>query len=198
MTEPENYTKEKKTIDLGWANVFALLLMIPILIVFGLPYYLIWSDQFMMENLKKVFSNLSPDSAVSVTAIIFGAIILGIVIHELIHGIVWARFSKSGFKAIKFGVFWKMLTPYCHCKEPLKVNQYILGAIMPAIILGIIPSLAAIIFGNLALLVFGMFFTLAAGGDFLIINLLRNESKDDLVLDHPSEAGCFIYRKIEH
>jgi hypothetical protein len=68
---------------------------------------------------------------------------------------------------------------------------------MPAIILGIIPSLAAIILGNPGLLVFGMFFTLAAGGDFLIINLLRNESKDDLVLDHPSEAGCYIYRKIE-
>jgi hypothetical protein len=197
MDELENYTKEKKTIDLGWANVFAILLVIPIMIVFGLPYYLIWSDQFMMENLIKAFSNLSIDSPISVTVLIFGVIILGIVIHELIHGITWARYSKSGFKAIKFGVFWKLLTPYCHCKEPLKVNQYILGAMMPAIILGIIPSLAAFILGNLALLVFGMFFTLAAGGDFLIINLLRNERKDDLVLDHPSEAGCFIYRKIE-
>lgn len=197
MTETENYTKEKMTIDLGWANIFALILVIPILIVFGLPYYLIWGDQFMLENLKKVLSNLSAGAILSEAVIVFGAIILGTVMHEFIHGITWARFSKSGFKVIKFGVFWKLLTPYCHCKEPLRVNQYILGAIMPAIILGIIPSLAAIILGNPALLVFGMFFTLAAGGDFLIINLLRNESKDDLVLDHPSETGCFIYRKIK-
>ena len=34
-------------------------------------------------------------------------------------------------------------------------------------------------------------------GDFLIINLLRKENKDDFVEDHPSEAGCYIYRKIK-
>jgi len=36
-----------------------------------------------------------------------------------------------------------------------------------------------------------------AAGDFLIINLLRKENKDDFVEDHPSEAGCYIYRKIK-
>ena len=90
-----------------------------------------------------------------------------------------------------------MLTPYCHRKEPLNVSQYMIGAIMPAIILGFIPLILAIFIGNLGLLIFGMFFTLAAGGDFLIINLIRKENKDDLVQDHPSEAGCYIYRKIE-
>jgi hypothetical protein len=38
---------------------------------------------------------------------------------------------------------------------------------------------------------------MAALGDFLIINLLRKENKSDLVQDHPSEAGCYLYRKIE-
>ena len=31
----------------------------------------------------------------------------------------------------------------------------------------------------------------------LTINLLRKEKMDSLVQDHPSEAGCFIYRKIK-
>jgi hypothetical protein len=84
-----------------------------------------------------------------------------------------------------------MLTPYCHCKEPLKVKYYILGAITPAIILGFIPSILAILIGNIGLLIFGILFTMAA------INLIRKENMNELVQDHPSEAGCYSYRKTE-
>jgi hypothetical protein len=184
MYELENYKKEKLTVNLVWANIFAILILIPIFFVFGIPYYLIWHS--------KLDSDIGLDGLY-----IFGAFILGIIVHELIHGIIWARYAKNGFKSMKFGVLWKMITPYCHCKEPLKVRHYIIGAIAPAIILGLIPSIIAIIIGNLELLIFGMVFTIAAGGDFLIINLIRKENKDDLVQDHPSEVGCFIYRKID-
>lgn len=104
---------------------------------------------------------------------------------------------SQGFKSIKFGILWKMLTPYCHCREALNVKQYIIGAFTPAIFLGIVPSLVAIATGNFGLLIFGIFFTVSAGGDFLVINLIRKENSTDLVQDHPSEAGCYIYRKID-
>jgi hypothetical protein len=120
--------------------------------------------------------------------------IIGIIVHELIHGVVWASYAKNGFKSIKFGVIWKMITPYCHCTEPLKLKQYIIGAIMPAIILGFIPAILALVVGNIALLIFGVFFIISGSGDFLIIHALRNEKKDTLVEDHPSEAGCYVYR----
>ena len=123
---------------------------------------------------------------------------LGIAVHELIHGIAWAIFAKNGFKSMKFGVMWKLLTPYCHCKDALKVKEYIFGAIAPAILLGILPAIVAIFNGSISLLIFGMFFTMAACGDFLIINLIRKENWDDLVEDHPTEAGCYIYRKISN
>ena len=61
-----------------------------------------------------------------------------------------------------------------------------MGAITPAIILGFIPSILAILIGDLRILIFGMFFIMAAGGDFLIINLIRKENSDDLIQDHPS------------
>jgi hypothetical protein len=66
---------------------------------------------------------------------------------------------------------------------------------MPAIILGILPSVISIITGNLSMLIFGVFFTDAAAGDILIIFRIRKESMEDYVLDHPSEAGCFIFKK---
>ena len=194
MQELENYKKEKLTIDLVWANVFGILILIPIGLLFGLPFYFIWKPQL---DIKQYLDSTGPLGAGLGFLLIFGILILGIVLHELIHGIIWAKFAKEGFKSIKFGVLWEMLTPYCHCKEALNVRQYIIGAIAPAIILGIIPSIIAIMTGNLGLLIFGMLFTMAAGGDFLIINLIRKESSSDLVQDHPSEAGCFIYRKIE-
>ena len=69
-----------------------------------------------------------------------------------------------------------------------------LGAIMPAIVLGFIPAIYGLVFGDFVILIFGAFFTLAAAGDFLIINLIRKENWNSLVQDHPSEVGCYIYR----
>ncbi|HPR33193.1 MAG TPA: DUF3267 domain-containing protein [Prolixibacteraceae bacterium] len=119
------------------------------------------------------------------------------VAHELIHGVVWALAASRGFRSISFGILWKLVTPYCHCREPLQVKHYILGALMPALVLGFIPAIIALITGRLGLLIFGIFFTIAAVGDFMVIWLLRNEHRNTWVEDHPSEAGCFIYRKKE-
>lgn len=93
-----------------------------------------------------------------VSFVLFLCIVLfGVIVHELIHGITWAIFAKDGFKSIKFGVLWKMITPYCHCKEVLTVRQYSIGGIMPAIILGIIPAIIGIAIGNLWILLFECF-----------------------------------------
>lgn len=197
MTKTKNYQKEKLTIDLVRANIIGILILIPIVAIYGLSYYLKWHNDFSTDVLKKFVNDLSPKVIGSGMAIIFLVMILGIVVHELIHGIIWARYAEKGFKSIKFGVLWKMLTPYCHCKEPLLVKHYILGAIMPAIILGLIPAIYSIIMGNIGLLLFGVFFTMTACGDFLVINVLRKEKMDSLVQDHPSEVGCYIYRKVK-
>ena len=197
MEQLENYQKEKLTIDLVWANVFGLLIIIPIVLIYGLPYYFVWGSGISRQSLKAILSGITQEYIGIGSLLFFLILILGIVLHELIHGLTWARYASKGFKSMKFGVLWAMLTPYCHCKEPLKVRQYILGAITPAIFLGLIPAIISILIGSLGLLAFGIFFTMAAGGDFLIINLLRKEKMDDWVQDHPSEAGCFIYRKIK-
>ena len=191
MKLSKDYLKEKITINLFWANIFSFLILVPIALIFGLPYYLLWIDDI------DAFFSLWKDKISSIGLLGFFLVtIFGVIIHELIHGVTWARYTDNGFKSIKFGVLWKMLTPYCHCKELLRVKHYAMGAIAPAIILGFIPSVVAIIIGNFGLLIFGLVFTVVAAGEFLIINLLRKENKDYFVEDHPSEAGCYIYRKI--
>jgi len=189
----ENYTRDKITIDLVKANIYSLLISLPVGIIYGVPYGFIWHEQFSIKNIKALAVYMT-DTHFSIVIAFFVLFFIGIVLHELIHGFVWALYAEKGMKSIKFGVMWKMLTPYCHCKEPLTVKHYITGAIMPAIILGFLPGLLGIIIGNIGWLLFGFFFTIAASGDFLIISLVRKERMSDFVQDHPSEAGCYIYR----
>jgi hypothetical protein len=176
--------KRKVTIDVGKANLFAVVVVIAAAVVFLVPYFLLWRENFSIQKL----------SASEFDTFLFLAIFItvGIVVHELIHGITWAQFTKSGWKSIKFGVMWKMLTPYCHCSEPLRKNEYILGSLMPCIVLGIIPAVAALFVGSFALLLFGIVFIGAASGDIWVSRLLTKEKSHCMVLDSPTEIGFYF------
>ena len=187
METHKNYKKEKITISLLWANVFGFLLLIPVTLAYALPFYWIWGNEMQFSELSySLLDNLW---------IALLCFILGIVTHELIHGVVFAKYAKNGFKSIKFGIM--KMHPYCHCKEPLKVNQFIAGVLMPAIILGMIPAILAIILGNTELILFGIVFTVSGAGDFLFAYALRNEKGYYFVEDHPSETAFYIYRPID-
>ncbi|MBD1434418.1 DUF3267 domain-containing protein [Sphingobacterium sp. DN00404] len=187
----KNYTKEARLINLYKANAFSLLFFIPVILIYGVPFYLIWGRQDYIEIMRGYFDGNSVHLAIAILLVT----VLGIVLHELIHGITWAIFAKRGFKSIKFGIILKMITPYCHCKEPLTTKQYITGAITPSIILGFIPALASLVMGSFPLLIFAIFFTVGAAGDFMIIRLMLKEDQNSLVLDHPSEAGYYVFVK---
>ncbi len=196
MNEYNEYIKIPKTINLLKANVFAIIIMVPITLVYLIPFYFIWNETITIANLKTNLKSIDfTNNSLSSVSITFIVLVIGIIIHELIHGISWSIYATKGFTSIKFGVLWKMLTPYCHCKEPLTVNAYIIGAVMPAIILGFIPAIIAMFIGNVLIIFFALIFTIVAVGDFMIINLIRKEPKDSLILDHPSEAGYFVLQK---
>ena len=194
MSKIYGYKKELLTFDLMKANLYAIFSIIPVLILYGVPFVLLWRNTFSKVALKSFIHEFTLGIWGNFVSILL-VMTIGIIAHELIHGITWAMYTKNGFKSIKFGVLWKVLTPYCHCSEPLKVKHYITGAIMPAIILGFLPFVYSLFTGNALWLFFGIFFTMSAVGDFLIVNLVRKENMNSLVLDHPSEVGCYVFRK---
>ncbi len=185
--EEDKYQKDEHTISALEGNIKALPFLIPVVLLFGIPFYLIWGfpfgqlTEFANSGMFRIVVNLA----------IFAA---GIVLHELIHGLTWAVFSKNGLKSIRFGMLKPSMTPYCHCKEIMRVNDYRIGIIMPAIITGFIPSIIAIAIGNSVLLVFGMLFSIAAAGDFMVLWMLRKE-RNSLVKDHPSRIGYVVYKE---
>lgn len=185
----EGYKKELVVIDLVKANVYAILSILPIAIIYLTPYLLIWG--------WPEFDGVEPKGFFSGSFLFLIVYIVGIVIHELLHGVMFARYAKNGFGSVKFGILKKMLTPYCHCKEPLQVNQYIQALFAPNIVLGFVPAILAIAIGNLQMLAFAAVFTFSGMGDFMIFNLIRKEASDTWVQDHPTEGGCWVYRKEE-
>jgi len=175
--------KKDLSISLAAANLYAIPLIIIPFIIFGIPYYFLWGE----ENLRMGRINFK---TVLIIIIVF---IAGAVIHELIHGVFWIKLGKNSWSKIKFGFNLKTLTPYIHCKEPINAGAYRIGTAAPGFILGIFPSILSIILGNVWLFWFGMLFSIAAGGDFIVLWILRKTDSNNLVEDHPTRAGCFIY-----
>jgi hypothetical protein len=178
------------TVSAFKANFYAILMMFPIIGLTGIPYLYLWGDgsfesvvggsRFIMES-ESLF-----------IVIFFTIFLTGIFLHELIHAVFWARSCKSGFRSIKFGIKWKALAPYTHCTESMDISAYRTGVIMPGLILGILPSALGLSSGNLFMVIFGITFTCAAGGDIIILWLLRNVPPETLVQDHNDKIGCYI------
>ncbi|MBQ6455180.1 MAG: DUF3267 domain-containing protein [Eggerthellaceae bacterium] len=149
-----------------------------------------------------LFAMAHPETDIILSSVGFIIVIIAflvlIVVHELIHGITWSFFAPNGFKNIEFGIMRDSFTPYCTCNAPLRKGAYVIGALMPLIILGIAPLAIAFIVGNVPLLFIGILMTVAAAGDVLIVlKVLRHKavSDDTLLFDHPTEAGSVIFER---
>ncbi len=116
----------------------------------------------------------------------------GIFIHEAIHVLGWMIFGKKSLKVFHIGFQWKSLAPYAHCKEPMDILPYRIGSFAPGLLLGILPWIVSLFTGDILLFIYGWLYTTAAGGDFLVLWILRNVKSNTLVEDHPTRAGCYV------
>jgi hypothetical protein len=190
MDDITGYLKEKRTINVLLANIYSVLIFIFAAILLSAIYYLIWSEDDLFDKLKMSFKNLGIFSFLSI-------LIIGVILHELLHGIVFSIYAKKGYKSVKFGVLWKVLTPYCHCKEPLKVREYIIAALTPTVVLGLVPSIISLFIGDIKLLLFGILFFAAGAGDLMLVSSILREKETTLIYDLPAEIGYSLYKKIE-
>jgi hypothetical protein len=177
----ENNTNEL-TFTMGKLQFIGPVFGIMLVSLLVLPYFLIYG----LTELEKVrdFFNFK---------IFIPSIVIGIIIHEFIHGYTWAKMADIGLKNIKFGFQLKTLTPYAHSKVPMKVKAYRIGTVMPFILLGILPYFYAIYAKHPLILGFGIFFSFVAIGDVMILWLIRKLPNQQLVQDHPTKAGVILF-----
>ena len=188
------YKKKELTMSAAEANLHALYFILPILLLYIPAYMFAWPEQFSLYNLRQVVAIYKSWLLLS-PLVLLVVFVLGALVHEMLHGFTWAIFCKRGVKSIKYGVYWALLTPYCHCKEVLPLRHYILGGMMPGLVMGLLPAIVGLALGNVLVFLFGLFFSMAAGGDLLVLWMLRHQKKEDLVQDHPEKIGCYVLVK---
>lgn len=172
--------KHDITVSLLEANVYGLLFGLAPAGILVLVFYFIWRGQ---EVGGGSFSFLY-------TLLLLAA---GIIVHELLHGVGWIVFAGVSREDVHFGVKWKLLTPYAHSSARMPLRGYRWAGFLPGLVLGLIPAVLGIVTGSVPLLGFGVIFTVAAGGDFLILWMLRNVPSGAEVEDHPTLAGAMVY-----
>lgn len=192
--EESGYQERDLSMSIVKANVMALFYPVP-LIAFLLLAYLL-KQPFRLGGFAREY--LTAGTSLMVSLIVLAGLLLLVMVHELLHGITWAVFAPGHLRDIEFGVAKDLLTPYCSCKSPLKKGQYLLGAFMPCLILGILPGIAGIVIGSSGLLLVSILMIFAAGGDLAVIAgvLFHHHVKDDaLFFDHPYQCGVVVFER---
>ena len=165
------------------ANLYAIPIVLFSIICLVFPFVLIWDWQTFSRGFLSLYLAL-PYFII--------AFVLGAFLHEILHALGFLIFGKLEFSQVKIGIIWKFITPYAHCKVPLKASVYRIALLLPAILLGVVPTIVAIIIGKSWLLIYGTIFTVLAGGDILIFWIIKKVKSNELVKDHPEQCGCYI------
>lgn len=185
--ERRGYQKTDLTVGVAKANLLALVVMLPFAVLSGAVVLSRCSLRLMAESIS------------SLDFFFFLLVMLLLTaVHEAIHGLTWAIFAEGHGKAIRFGVIWKALTPYCTCAQPMKRGQYILGAAMPTLLLGIGLTAAAALTGIFWIFILAITMIFGGGGDFTIICkmlLHKQNGKNAVYYDHPYECGVVVFEK---
>lgn len=137
--------------------------------------------------------------APSITAESFGGplmfavtLAVGIILHEGLHAAGWKFAGRISWNAIRFGVNWKVLAPYAHCRVPISARAYRIGIVLPGLVLGILPVTAGLARGEPVVTFWGTLFLAAASGDLLGLLAIRSVPASTRVSDHPTQLGCEV------
>lgn len=170
--------RQDLSIEAGKANLVALPIMAAILLCYLSIYYLLWGRLSLGG-----FFELKSFIAV---------LLIGIPLHELLHALGWITAGRIGWRDIKFGVVWKALAPYAHCKVAVSKSAYVFALLLPLLLMGVIPYLYALWSASAWWLWFATFYSVAASGDILVYWLIRKVDGNKLVIDHPQRVGCQV------
>lgn len=186
----EIYIESKKV------HIVGIMISIPIILIFISVMCLKWDEVFKhnLEEIKEsllVFDNKKANT-ILILLVPNLILVIAIVIHEFIHGVFMAFFSKNNWRSVRFGFIKKQLMPFANCLEPLTSKQMLVVSLAPFFILGLLPSVYGILFGDLFYLFIGFSMTLGAIGDFIYAYLILKTGLNYMILDHQSKVGFTI------
>ncbi len=175
--------REDRSVSMGRANLWALGVMTPLAALLLAPF-------FGWHGWQPLYA--VTDALLHRPLVPLLVFVAGVLAHEGLHALAWRVAGRLPWRDIRVGFQWKTLTPYAHARVPMPARAYRIGAATPGVVLGLAPCAVGLATGGGGWMLFGVLFTLAAGGDALILWLLRGVAPGRLVADHPTRAGCFV------
>jgi len=178
----ENYETKEVLVKGTWANIFTLLIFIFSTLLFGSIYYLLWGNPF-----QGIFLNIQ--SFDIGFGFIYLVILVGfILLQENMYGMIWSRYTD-----VKINIIFKSITRICYCEKIISIKHYIIGLIIPPVILGIIPSLIGILIENIIILGFGLVMLTSGSLIFYYLYLFGKIDKSKYLKDMDSKIGFIVY-----
>ena len=157
---------------------------------FALPFLLLAGGLYRVFLLPRAV--LLELQGMMFTLILAGLIVLCCPLHEALHGLGWAGFGRKGWGAVSFQISGFM--PMCSCSAVLSVARYLVGVLLPLLILGGGSLVFLLLYpGTVSLLAVMVNFYMA-GAD-LAIAFAALRSNAHLIADSPDSAGFIaLYR----
>lgn len=151
-----------------------------------LPFWLLWGWDALRAGIAGVF-------ATWLFLPVFAALVVA---HEALHGVGFLLFGRAPRGALHFGIDRGTLSPFAGCRAPLSAAAYRGALLLPALLLGVVPAVAGWATGNGVLAVAGAGMIAAAGGDLLVLWIIRDVPARARVVDHPSRVGCVVVEEV--
>ena len=185
MDEKQNPAAENVPTEITFDGARLSLILIAMII----PFYFIGDKLFQLiwEQRAPLLQLNFPWWAAALS------ILAAVVLHEAIHGVLFAVFAPHGFRSVTFGISMSMGAIYCHCRDPLKVKHYRFAGIAPLLLLGLIPYIAGLFTGVTWFKTFGLLLTIGGFGDLLIYIKLLKFDRNLIIRDHPEKLGFIIH-----
>lgn len=157
-------------------------------IILGLPIIILYmSIYFLITNTIPYF-----ETKIFIITLVF--LFLTTPIHEFLHGIGWCIHNKNNSNNIYLYIPLGFADAYCHCSSPLNFKSYIIGSLLPFIILSLTPFILSCAFSSSLFFYIALAESFGCGSD--ILNSL-NACKhiNEIILDYPTDCGFTSYKK---
>ncbi|MDP6778547.1 MAG: DUF3267 domain-containing protein [Candidatus Latescibacteria bacterium] len=172
--------------DMSVSTGRAGLLMLALIPIVGAlafaPSFWIWGRQRLRADLMTTEGIL----------VFLFAFLVGVVLHELLHGAGFIWFGKGRWKDLKFGIKLRYMAAYATTSSPLTASAYRGAVALPGLVLGVLPLLAGMALGNGWVIMYGYTMTVCSGGDLAILWAIRKVDGSATVIDHTHRAGCWV------
>ena len=166
----------------GATNLVVFPMALVLLFAVGLVYRAVWGPGSIIEGIL---------GAISV--VFLAAVLVGVVLHELLHAVGYRYFALVPWEQIQFGVNWKAVIPYATCPRPVPASAYRRVAAVPGITLGVLPTVVGTATGSGTTVFFGVLMMVMAGGDGITLWLIRDVTANAKVIDHHDRCGCLVF-----